>query len=86
MLEIRLLKSLRNVELSCRRVNLFIGGPNTGQSNILEALGFLAWPGWCDSDLSSFVRFEHLQNLFCDNLTDEPLGVEVQGQFSGSVS
>ena len=36
-------KSIRRLELECRRVNIFIGEPNTGKSNILEALGLLSF-------------------------------------------
>ena len=45
-LNIERFKSIRTLELSCRRVNVFIGEPNTGKSNILEALGLLSWLGW----------------------------------------
>ena len=38
-LEIKNFKSVEHLELSCRRVNVLIGEPNTGKSNILEALG-----------------------------------------------
>jgi len=35
-------KSIRRLELECRRVNVFIGEPNSGKSNLLEALGLLS--------------------------------------------
>jgi len=38
-------KSIRKLELSCRKINIFLGEPNTGKSNILEALGVLSWCG-----------------------------------------
>lgn len=39
-IKIKNFKSLRDVEINdCRRVNVFIGYPNVGKSNILEALG-----------------------------------------------
>lgn len=37
-LGIRNFKSIKDLDLDCRRVNLFIGEPNTGKSNILEVL------------------------------------------------
>ena len=38
-IKIQNFKSLRAVELAdCSRINLFIGKPNVGKSNILEAL------------------------------------------------
>jgi hypothetical protein len=78
-LKIERFKSVRQLELSCRRVNLFIGEPNTGKSNILEALGMLSWLGWSGANLKSFVRFQLTQQLFYDHLTDEPLRIECQG-------
>lgn len=33
-------KSVKNLSLECKKVNLFIGEPNVGKSNIIEALGF----------------------------------------------
>lgn len=38
-------KSIRKLDLNCRKINIFIGEPNTGKSNILEALGLLSWCG-----------------------------------------
>jgi recombinational DNA repair ATPase RecF len=38
-LSIRNFKSVRELDLSCRRVNVFIGEPNTGKTNIVEAIG-----------------------------------------------
>jgi len=42
-LTIRNFKSIRELTIDCNRINLFIGEPNTGKSNILEALGLLSW-------------------------------------------
>jgi AAA15 family ATPase/GTPase len=35
-------KSISAAEIEVRRVNVFIGEPNTGKSNILEALALLS--------------------------------------------
>ncbi|MCS6962894.1 AAA family ATPase [Thermoflexus sp.] len=43
-LEIRNFKSIKELRIDCRRVNLFIGPPNTGKSNLLEALGGFSLP------------------------------------------
>jgi len=84
-LNIERFKSIRTLELSCRRVNVFIGEPNTGKSNILEALGLLSWLGWARPGLNHFVRFSLVQNLFFDNLTDEPLRIQCQGEPAGTL-
>ena len=38
-------KSINQLELNCSRLNIFIGEPNSGKSNILEALdlSYLSW-------------------------------------------
>lgn len=42
-LTIRNFKSIKDLTIDCKRINLFIGEPNSGKSNILEALGLLSW-------------------------------------------
>ncbi len=56
-------KSIKNLDLDCKRINIFIGKPNVGKSNILESLSF--------SNISrkgniSDIRFESIRNLFYD--------------------
>jgi len=69
-LDIKGFKSVKNLHLDCKRINLFIGEPNTGKSNILEALGFLSWCGH-GGELHDYVRFEKTQDLFYDGLVEK---------------
>lgn len=69
-LDIKGFKSIKDIHLDCKRINLFIGEPNTGKSNILEALGFLSFCGR-GGDLHAYVRFETVQHLFYDGIVDE---------------
>ena len=39
-LEVKNFKSIKHLKLNCKRINIFIGEPNTGKSNILETWGF----------------------------------------------
>ena len=68
-LEIKNFKSIEHLELSCRRVNVLIGEPNTGKSNILEALGLVSYCGHSNevNDLRQFVRHDDVSNLFYDD-------------------
>ncbi len=62
-------KSVRQLDIECRKVNLFIGEPNTGKSNILEALALMSWCGQLGpSTLRDYVRFGLMQYLFYDGL------------------
>ena len=57
------------MKLDCKRINLFIGEPNTGKSNILETLSLLSYEYYRDPE--KIVRFENMSNLFYnENLED----------------
>lgn len=68
---IRNFKSIRCLDFECTRVNVFIGAPNTGKSNIIEALGLFSVV--YVSDLRDLVRVERTSNLFYDENIDEPI-------------
>ena len=58
-------KSIVSAEIDCKRVNILIGPPNTGKSNILEAIGLLSYVG--HPRLSSiFLRTNMIRDLFYD--------------------
>jgi len=71
-------KSVRQLDIECKKVNLFIGEPNTGKSNILEALGFIGWLGQPPGEisLSNSIRFQNMPNLFYDQLLDQDITVK----------
>jgi len=71
-LEVKNFKSLKYLKLDCKRVNLFIGKPNTGKSNILESVGIFSFPY---GNLSDFVRFENMINLFNDANLEEKIEI-----------
>ena len=60
VLEIKNFKSIKHLKLDCKRVNVFIGRPNTGKSNILESLGLLSFLYYARQgyEARDFVRFE----------------------------
>lgn len=70
-LKIKNFKSIKSLDLDCSRINLFIGNPNAGKSNILEALGVLSHMAY--GELNQFVRFENMTHLFYDHLLDTPI-------------
>ena len=78
-LSIKNFKSIKNLDIECKKINLFIGEPNTGKSNILEALGLLSWCGYTEEKLNEYVRFEGLHNLFYDNLVENPIEIYFEG-------
>jgi len=67
-IEIKNFKSIRHQKIEdCRRVNIFIGYPNVGKSNILEALSIFGYLNkGQDLPLKLFCRFKELIDLFYD--------------------
>ena len=62
-------KSISRLELvDCRRINLFIGYPNVGKSNVLEALSLFSLPYLNEGEnINKFIRVENRNELFFDN-------------------
>ncbi len=65
-LSIRNFKSIKEVDLKCGRINVFIGEPNVGKSNILEAIALLSGEVGADGEKlgRGGIRFEKTANLF----------------------
>jgi hypothetical protein len=63
-LNIQNFKSIKHLHLDCKKINIFIGKPNAGKSNILESIGFFSYMYGKIGDL---VRFgNNYANLFND--------------------
>jgi AAA15 family ATPase/GTPase len=79
-IEIGNFKSIRNAKIhSCKRINLFIGRPNVGKSNILEALSLFSVPYlafYKSKNLKDFVRGESAGELFYSGDFESPAYVE----------
>ena len=76
-LEVKNFKSIKDLKLDCKRINIFIGEPNTGKSNILETLGIFSWGGYTGyGSLNNFVRFEAMSNLFYDEVLDSNVEIK----------
>ncbi|MBI2859904.1 MAG: AAA family ATPase [Chloroflexi bacterium] len=83
-LEIQNFKSIKYLKQPCTRVNVFIGEPNTGKSNILEALGLLSYSQFSDyAQLNDFVRYTRTTNLFYDDFIDSPFIIMLGGLSAG---
>jgi AAA15 family ATPase/GTPase len=68
-LSIENFKSIKSQKINCKKFNLFLGKPNVGKSNILEAIGLLGGFNSIKDDkfFSEYVRYEKIRNLFYDN-------------------
>ena len=72
-LSIKNFKSLRDVQLTAKRVNVIIGEANAGKSNLLEAMALLGMKSM-DGDVKDLFRFDHFGSLFWD---EEIVPIEV---------
>ncbi len=78
-IEIKNFKSVNNVRLDgCSRINLFIGKPNVGKSNLLEALSIFSLPYFknnINKKLSNFLRLENEAELFFDGNIEKSIQI-----------
>ena len=81
-------KSLKDVSLSdCRTYNLFLGRPNVGKSNLLEALSLFSIPYLYPAkrDLNDMLRYQHgISELFCNGDVSHPVTVQA-GNYRASL-
>ncbi|MFC6222875.1 AAA family ATPase [Hymenobacter artigasi] len=77
-LRIQNFKSIKDITLHPRRVNLIIGEPNVGKSNLLEAMTLLGGITYEQTEkfMGSFIRYEEPRQLFYDNLVGNTIKVE----------
>ena len=89
-IRIKHFKSLEDVEIKgCKRYNLFVGRPNVGKSNLLEALALHCIPFVLrgkEPSLRSLVRAEHIGELFFDGNTEAPILVDCDNLGSMTIS
>ena len=73
-------KSIRDLTLEgLSRINLFIGKPNVGKSNILEAFGIFSLPYLkynSNKKLTNFIRADYLNELFFDGNTENQISIK----------
>ncbi len=72
-------KSVKSVTLSdCRRINVLIGRPNVGKSNILEALAMFDVPYMVNTSsksLKGLVRIDNTSELFHNGISATPIEI-----------
>lgn len=83
-IEIKNFKSIRQARVEdCRRVNVFIGYPNVGKSNILEALSgfsFLNEKTFSAPSLQKLIRYNSFTDLFFNREVAESINVRINGE------
>lgn len=74
-LSIKNFKSIKQADFPCKKINVFIGEPNGGKSNIIEALSLMS-QGVMNNILSKEVfRYKSIADLFFDFNINKPIEV-----------
>lgn len=75
-LSIKHFKSIRDLKLACKKLNVFIGEPNSGKSNIIEAMKLQSQNAtgqkWLNKDM---FRYKNIGDLFFDFNINTPIEV-----------
>jgi AAA15 family ATPase/GTPase len=75
-LEITNFKSIKHTKLINKRINIFIGEPNTGKSNILEALGLASALGHRDF-ITDYIRVSNYDQLYYNEYLDKEIVLSI---------
>lgn len=73
-LHIKNFKSIKDLKFNCKKLNIFLGDPNTGKSNLLEAIGFV---GIEPLEFKQAIRFQGVSNLFFDNDISNKIEIDI---------
>jgi AAA15 family ATPase/GTPase len=68
-------KSIKHIEFPCKKLNVFIGEPNSGKSNIIEALSLKSQNAIGQELNKSMFRYKILGDLFYDFNINEPIEI-----------
>ncbi|MGV3695831.1 AAA family ATPase [Flavobacterium sp.] len=87
-IEISNFKSIKHLEINdCNRINVFIGMPNAGKSNVLEALGFMGIIlDKKESVIQEFIRFKINSELFFEENTSKSIQIKVNKKILEALS
>src|SRR5690606_3384311 len=79
-------KSLKNCNIQgCKRINLLIGRPNVGKSNILEALSVFSIPFLRENtskNLNQLIRLENETEIFYNGNSQEPATIKTNNAYA----
>jgi AAA15 family ATPase/GTPase len=79
-IEIKNFKSIRDAKINdCKRVNIFIGYPNVGKSNILEALCLFCITH--ETKFTDFIRVKEDPTLFFNGFINNTIEITINGLF-----
>lgn len=77
-IEISNFKSLRHQKIEgCKRINVFVGYPNVGKSNILEAISLAGYISAGEPHINELVRIKDLSEAFFDRNINSEIEINI---------
>ncbi len=81
-LKIKNFKSIKDLTINCKKLNVFIGEPNSGKSNIIEALS-LQSQGAIGNELNKQIfRYKTIGDLFYDFNINNQIEVNTEDKYT----
>jgi AAA15 family ATPase/GTPase len=82
-LSIRNFKSIKDLAMPCKKLNVFIGEPNSGKSNIIEAFSLQSQNSLFGQELNKgMFRYKNIGDLFYDFNISKPIEVNTGEKFT----
>jgi len=75
-------KSIKDLQIPCKKLNVFIGEPNSGKSNIIEALALQSQNAIGQNLNKDIFRYKTIGDLFYDFNINQPIEVSANGKKS----
>ncbi|MCY3414967.1 MAG: AAA family ATPase [Candidatus Heimdallarchaeota archaeon] len=70
-------KSIKALHITPKKVNILIGRPNSGKSNILEAIGLFSAFTFSKTPIRELIRLDSYSNLFYDSEIGNSIKIEL---------
>ncbi len=85
-IEIKNFKSIRHQKIEgCKRINVFIGYPNVGKSNILEALSLFSLLETYKIKFNEIIRTNELSQLFVDGDITSKIEININSYLNAQI-
>lgn len=80
--QIKNYKSIKSIDFTCRKINVFIGDPNSGKSNIIEAMSLQSQNAFGSELNKEMFRYRTIGDLFYNSNINEPITVDMGGKLT----
>ncbi|MDD5571958.1 MAG: AAA family ATPase [Bacteroidales bacterium] len=81
-LSIKNFKSIKDLNMPCKKLNVFIGEPNSGKSNIIEALSLQSQNALGPILSKDMFRYKTIGDLFYDFNINKPIEVNTGDKYT----